>query len=162
MAERLAKILLIGAIAVFFSIVLYNNFTDYSTNFAFVQHVLAMDTIFPTSSLRWRAITHPILQHAFFWTIIVWESITVGCCWFGIFQLSQAIRADAPQFNAAKSIAILGLTASCLLWLMAFLVVGGEWFAMWQSPIWNGQPIASRMVIISLLILIFVRQPEFE
>ena len=160
MIERLAKIGLVAAIALFFSIVLCNNFTDYSTNFAFVQHVLAMDTIFPTSSLKWRAIGNPTLQHGFFWTIIVWELAIAALCWVGAMQLGRALQADAAQFHQAKAIAVLGLTASCLLWLVAFLVVGGEWFAMWQSPIWNGQPIASRMVIISLLVLVLVQQPE--
>ena len=29
-----------------------------------------------------------------------------------------------------------------LLYIVGFLVVAGEWFAMWQSKIWNGQATA--------------------
>ena len=41
-----AKTAMVAAIALFASLVAFGNVTDYSTNFAFVQHVLSMDTIF--------------------------------------------------------------------------------------------------------------------
>lgn len=160
MIDRYSKIALIAAIAFFFSLVVVNNLTDYATNFTFVQHVLSMDTIFPDSTLTWRAITNPILQHLFYITIILWEAVTAGLCWIAAVQLVQAIRMDSLFFNQAKAYGMLGLTSSSLLWFVAFLGIGGEWFAMWQSPIWNGQPIAFRMFVITILIMVFVRQPD--
>ena len=61
---RLCKIALVGSVAFFFSLVAYGNITDYDSNWQFVQHVLSMDTTFPNSSLRARAITDPALQTA--------------------------------------------------------------------------------------------------
>lgn len=160
MLDRLFKMLLAATIAGFFTLVVINNLTDYSTNFAYVQHVLLMDTIFPDSTLHWRAITNPTIHHLFFWCIIAWEMVTAGLCWLGIVQLVGAVRSDSDQFNSAKFYVLLGLISSCLLWLLPFFCVGGEWFVMWQSPVWNGQPIAFRMFGISSLVLFFVRQPD--
>src|SRR5918994_6470166 len=47
MARRYAKILMVLALAAFAFLVTFNNITDYGSNFAFVQHVLSMDTTFP-------------------------------------------------------------------------------------------------------------------
>lgn len=160
--ERLTKIALIAAIAFFFSLVVLNNLTDYATNFTFVQHVLAMDTLFPDSTLTWRAIANPTIQQLFYSTIIAWEVVTATLCWIGTVHLIRAVKADALCFNRAKAYGLIGLTSSCLLWLVAFWSIGGEWFAMWQSPIWNGQPIAFRMFTITILILMLVRQPDSD
>ena len=40
------------------------------------------------------------------------------------------------------------------------MVVGGEWFAMWQSEDWNGQQAAFRFYLTVLAVLIFVNQPD--
>lgn len=160
MIERLSKIVLVAAIACFFTLVVFNNITDYGTNFAYVQHVLLMDTIFPDSNITWRAITQPQLHHAVYWSIIAWEAMTAVLCWIGVLHLSQNLKADTPAFQTAKSYAFVGLTASNLLWLLAFFCIGGEWFAMWQSPVWNGQQTGFRMFIISSIVLLWVRQPD--
>jgi len=55
-AMRAAKIAMVAAIALFASLVAFGNTTDYGTNFAFVQHVLSMDSIFPNSAITYRAI----------------------------------------------------------------------------------------------------------
>ncbi len=60
---RVAKIAMVAAIALFATVVAFGNITDYGTNFAFVQHVLSMDTIFERSTIRYRAITSPALHH---------------------------------------------------------------------------------------------------
>jgi predicted small integral membrane protein len=40
--------------------------------------------------------------------------------------------------------------------------VGGEWFAMWQSRIWNGLASAERIVSFLVLILILLHLKEEE
>jgi Predicted small integral membrane protein (DUF2165) len=42
------------------------------------------------------------------------------------------------------------------------MVVGGEWFAMWQSKLWNGQEAAFRFYVTLLGVLIFVGQEDPE
>jgi len=49
-----------------------------------------------------------------------------------------------------------------LLWFTGFMVIGGEWFAMWQSKEWNGVPSAFRFDVILLLVLIFVMQKDAD
>ena len=41
-----------------------------------------------------------------------------------------------------------------------FMVIGGEWFVMWQSTTWNGQEAAFRFYVTALAALIFVNQPD--
>jgi predicted small integral membrane protein len=47
-----------------------------------------------------------------------------------------------------------------LLWLVAFLIVGGEWFLMWQSQVWNGREPAFHMFIVTGIVLLLVAQPD--
>ena len=63
-AIRAAKAATVAAIALFASLVTFGNLTDYNTNFVFVEHVMSMDTIFPFSTIKYRAITSPALHHA--------------------------------------------------------------------------------------------------
>jgi len=47
-------------------------------------------------------------------------------------------------------------------WFFGFIVVGGEWFLMWQSDAWNAQDAAFRFYMTILGVLIFVNQPDRE
>ena len=49
---RLSKTATVAAIALFASLVAFGNITDYGTNWAFVQHVLSMDTVFATATIN--------------------------------------------------------------------------------------------------------------
>jgi predicted small integral membrane protein len=48
------------------------------------------------------------------------------------------------------------------MWLVAFLSIGGEWFLMWQSKMWNGQDAAFRMFAVVGVVLLLVAQPDSE
>jgi predicted small integral membrane protein len=72
---RLSKTTMVAAIALFASLVAFGNVTDYGTNWAFVQHVLSMDTVFPTTTIKYRAIDAPALQTAGHVLIIAAEQI---------------------------------------------------------------------------------------
>lgn len=138
---RLSRILLVVVVALFFTLVAAGNITDYGSNFAFVRHVLMMDTTFKSPALMWRAVEAPALHHAAYWLIIGWQVLTAGLCWAGVWRLWRA-RRSAAAFLRARDTAIAGLTAGFLLYGLGFLVIGGEWFAMWQSSEWNGQDAA--------------------
>lgn len=162
MQLRLCKVLLVASVALFHALIVFNNLTDYGSNFAFVTNVLGMTDTFPGNSLMWRAITSPVLHHVGYASIIAWEAFGGVLLAIGAWHLWQARNASAPVFEAAKKFAILGLTASLLLWFLAFIVVGGEWFAMWQSSKWNGQNAAFRMFACVGIVLLFLNQPERE
>ena len=157
-AIRLTKTALVAAIAVFFTLVAFGNLTDYGSNWQFVQHVLAMDTIFPDSTLTWRAITSPALQTLGYWLIIAWEAATAAVLWAGTARLLRA-RSTAA-FGMAKSTAVVGLGLGFLLYAFGFIVVGGEWFAMWQSETWNGQQSAFGFITMIAAVLIVLLMPE--
>lgn len=162
MLLRLSKIALILAVAVNLSIVVVNNITDYDSNLKFVIHVLAMDSTFPGNKLMWRAITNPAVHHAFYISIITWETVSALLLWTGAIRCLLGLTASATEFAKRKTWMVGGLTLSLLQWFFAFITIGGEWFAMWQSPQWNGQDAAFRMFGCLGIILLFVTQRELE
>jgi predicted small integral membrane protein len=92
----------------------------------------------------------------------VWEAITtILLCW-GALRLLRAFRLPAVEFNAAKSLPLVALTTSLLMWLVAFLTVGGEWFLMWQSRTWNGQEEAFRNFAIVGIVFLILLQPDTD
>ncbi len=159
---RAARIAMVAAIALFATLVSFSNLTDYWTNFAFVQHVLSMDTIFPNSEIGYRAITSPVLHHLAYAVIIAAEIATAVLCWIGAATLLCRLRADAETFRRGKSCAVLGLVPGFLLWQVGFMTIGGEWFGMWQSQQWNGVPSAFRFVMVIAAVLIFVAMRDDE
>jgi predicted small integral membrane protein len=164
MAVRVSKAVLVFAIALFYTILVLDNITDYDSNYQFVRHVLMMDSTFPGNHGMWRAVNSPLVHTVFYIGIIVWESVTMLLCWWGGFRLLKSYRADRAQFAAAQNLAVIALTTSLLMWLVAFLDVGGEWFLMWQSQKWNGQEAAFRMfTIVGMVFLIVVqREPTLD
>lgn len=162
MVTRLAKTVLIAAIAVNYTLIVLDNLTDFDVNYQFVRHVLAMDSTFSFSHLHGRAIGSPSIHLAFYVSIIAWEAISAVLLWWGALNLLRALRRPAAAFNSAKRIPILALTVSLLMWLFAFLTVGGEWFEMWQSSAWNGQQEAFRTLAVCGIILLILLQPDTE
>ena len=164
MLTRLSKISLVAALGLYLLIVVFNNLTDYGSNYALVQHVLGMDTTFKGNAGMWRAIHREPVYHAFYASIIAWEAVTCALLFAGARRLWRARTATAAEFNRAKDLAVGGLTLNLMLWLVAFLTVGGEWFLMWQSSAWNGVSPAARMFTVAGLILIFLhlRDDELE
>jgi predicted small integral membrane protein len=159
--KRLSKIVLIWAVAFFVSLVVLNNLTDYQSNFTFVSHVLKMDTTFPENRAMWRAIDSTSIHHALYWLIILVEAVIAILCWLGGFRLMSAIK-DSSRFNKAKGAAITGLTLGIVLWFTGFITVGGEWFLMWQSEMWNGQEAAFRLIVILGIVLLYLVLPDGE
>ncbi len=161
MTLRLAKISLVAAVALFYTLVVFNNTTDYGTNYQFVHHVLLMDTT-SSNGGTWRALHPPIVQTLFYGSIIAWETLTMVLTWIGVVQLACALRKPAAVFNSAKRFSIVALTLGMLLWFVAFIIVGGEWFLMWLSKTWNGQDAAFRMFAVSGIVFILLVLPDTE
>jgi predicted small integral membrane protein len=160
--ERRLKIFMTGGVAVLCALIVAGNIHDPGTNFVFVQHVLSMDTILPSSAMADHALPIPVLWRAGFWLIVLGEAVTAALFALGAFELFRARKLAARDFHQAKRFIYAGAGCGFLVWFLAFLAVGGEWFSMWQSQIWNGQPAAFRFFASILLILIFVAQPDVE
>ncbi len=157
---RVSKAVLVLAIALFYTILVLNNITDYGSNYEFVRHVLMMDSTFPGNHGMWRAVNSPRAHTVFYIGIIAWESVTMLLCWWAGVRLLNSYRADTAQFAAALNSTVIALTTSLLMWLVAFLDVGGEWFLMWQSKMWNGQEAAFRMFTVVGVVFLIVVQRE--
>ncbi|MCC5023171.1 MAG: DUF2165 domain-containing protein [Candidatus Synoicihabitans palmerolidicus] len=170
MSTRLCTTALVASVAVFLFIVVLNNAVfDYASNYAFVQHVLAMDSLFSGDSQVWRALRDPTPEdgswwfyHVFYSSIIVWEAAAGVLCGIAAWRMWSTRSAAKSSFQEAKPFATLGLTISMLQWFFAFITVGGEWFLMWQPSTWNGQDAAFRMFTCLGVILIFLHQTENE
>jgi predicted small integral membrane protein len=159
---RAAKVSLVVGVAIFYTFVVLNNLTDYDSNYQFIRHVLMMDSTFPGNRGMWRAMNGRAWHIVFYWTIIVWESVTTVLCWWGGMRMASCLKGDVDSFRKAKNTAIAGLSLSLLMWLVAFLSVGGEWFLMWQSKTWNGQEAAFRMFTVVGIVLLLLVDSEAE
>jgi|SRR5580692_6404316 predicted small integral membrane protein len=162
MITRAAKLVLLAGIGVYYVLVLLNNLTDFGSNYQFVRHVLTMDSTFPGNHAMWRSLPAPGFHLAFYVMIIGWEIATAILLWWGVARLWRSMRLPASAFNAAKRLPIMALVVSLLLWLVAFLSVGGEWFLMWQSHTWTGEDAAFRMFTVVGLVLLILLQPDAE
>jgi predicted small integral membrane protein len=162
LVTRLVKVIFVAAVAFFATLVSFGNITDYGTNYEFVKHVLSMDTIFPNSTIRYRAITSPGLHTTAYWLIIAAETLTALLCWIGAYAMLSKVNAGAALFNSAKGWAVAGLALGFLVWQVGFMSIGGEWFGMWMSKEWNGIESAFRFLMTIIAVLIFVAMPDGE
>jgi predicted small integral membrane protein len=160
MQLRLCKIVLVSLSFFFLLLVVFGNLTDPNSNYQFVRHVLSMDTTFPGNAAMYRSIRTPILHKAFFASIIGWEALCCGIIGAGALRLWSARLAPLADWKKAKVLASVGLTAGLVQWYFAFTVVGGEWFLMWQSKIWNGQDPAFRLFVFMGVSLLFLNQAD--
>lgn len=160
--SRIAKIVIVGSPAIFALLVTFDNLTDYNTNYEFVRHVLSMDTTFPGNGLLYRRVISPDLWQAAYALIILGEGLTGSTLLIAAIVLLWHAGSDAARFNRAKRLVHIGAALGFLVWFFGFLVVGGEWFQMWQSQTWNGQQAAFRFYVTILAALIFVNQQDAD
>src|SRR5215472_16807151 len=95
---------MLGSLALFAGLVTFDNLTDYQTNYAFVRHVLSMDTTPPGSALMYRSISSPTLWQAAYALIIAAEGPTAfGFAGAGALLLRH-LCSQAASFNRAKGL----------------------------------------------------------
>jgi predicted small integral membrane protein len=121
-----------------------------------------MDTTFTGNALKHRAITDETIWKAAYALIIAVEWLTGLLLVLGAIALLRKLTAPAAIFGRAKAWAVAGLTVGFGLWFFGFLVIAGEYFAMWQSQAWNGQESAFRIATMMLGVLILVSLPDGE
>jgi len=159
---RWSKIVLVTQVGLFSGLVALNNVIDYGSNFAFVQHVLSMDTTFEQNTLMWRAIDSPFVHHAAYWLIIILEFLVGGLCLAGAVLLYRKVNHKEAIFASSKKIGTYGLVLGICLWSTGFMTIGGDWFVMCQSEIWNDQEAAFQFIMIIFATLIFLHFPDFD
>lgn len=158
-----AVAVLVACNALYIFLVALGNITDYDTNFAFVQHVLSMDTTnFGAAEgtgldpdVMWRAITDPVAWNIAYIGVIVWESLAalvlIGACiaWLRAFIIRGS-------YDLARTLSTIGLLMIIVLFFGGFITVGGEWFQMWRSTSWNGLDPAFRNAVLAAITLVLI------
>lgn len=138
---RLLQALVVFLSGLFALFVFAGNLMDYDSNFQFVKHVLSMDTTFEGNALMWRAIDVTWIHHVAYIGIIVAEGLFAALGLIGGVRLFLH-RNDAVRFNRAKAWGYAAYGLGFLIWYVGFVIIGSEWFAMWQSSSWNGKDTA--------------------
>jgi len=159
MLIRTLKAAMVGAIGAWAFLIALGNVIDYDSNWRFVQHVLAMDTVFADNLLTYRAVTNPVLQALGYGLIIATECVMSALCLVGAWRLVAARNYHA-RFVAAKSLAAAGLVLVFLLYFVGFVAIGGEWFCSWQSAVWNGQTKAVSFLTCAMFVLVILLMHE--
>ncbi len=144
--------------------VLMGNLMDYDSNYQFVKHVLSMDTTFEGNALMWRAITVPWMWTVGYIGIILAEAVFAALGLIGGIKLFLRRDADAATFNRAKSWGYGAYGVGFLIWFIGFIVIGSEWFSMWQSSTWNGKDTAMPLAILwaGFAVLLALSDPVTE
>jgi predicted small integral membrane protein len=114
---------------------------------------MGMDSIFPDSTQRWRAIHSAPVQQLVYLAIITAEVLSAGLLTLGAAALFRQARSQSG-FDRALDLSVAGLTLAMLLYGAGFIAVGGEWFLMWQSKSWSGSDSAARFFILNAAVLI--------
>ena len=153
MVIRLCKASLVATMALLLGLIAFNNIVDYRDNWLFVRHVMGMDTIFPDSTQRWRAIHSAPVQQLFYLAIIATETLSGGLLMLGAAALFRQVRSESG-FDRAIALPVAGLTVAMVLYGGGFVAVGGEWFLMWQSRSWGGSEAAGRFFLLNATVLI--------
>jgi predicted small integral membrane protein len=141
-------------------LVCLNNISDYHANFQFVSNVSGMEDVFSREKNGWRALTKPFLQHFLYCLIISWEILITVLIFLGVGRMVRTYRSTPLVFRNSGRALRTGFFLGVILWFTVFVTVGGEWFLMWQSKTWNGQPTAFMLAICFLLFLIFQNRED--
>ncbi|WP_329052264.1 DUF2165 domain-containing protein [Amycolatopsis sp. NBC_01488] len=153
---RFAVTVLTAMTALQMTLIALGNITDFGTNQAFVQHVLAMDTTFRSPNMMWRAITSPGLQDTAYVVIIAWEVLTA------LVLVAALVAWLRGRTDTGRRLSTLGWVMWVLLFGAGFIAIGGEWFQMWQSGKWNGLQPALQNFLIATVALVVAHLPGRE
>ncbi len=161
-----AAAVLVAGNTLYMLLVAVGNITDYRTNFAFVQHVLSMDTTnfggTPGSDLNpdvmWRSLSDDIVWNVAYIGVIVWESLAAIVLLVACAVWLRAL-ARRGTFDRARALSSIGLLMIIALFFGGFMAVGGEWFQMWRSTAWNGLDPAFRNSVLAGITLVLIHMP---
>lgn len=134
------KSAVVFSVALFFSIVAFNNLTDFESNRDIVMKVMTLDTV-QNDNITWRSVMSSKVHLIVYWSFILWEAVTAAFCWVGAYSLFM---------RGIKKSALVGLTMGFLFYMIGFVDIASEWFYLWQSEMKSGQ---IKAILFSLLML---------
>lgn len=129
------------------ALVAIGNITDFGTNQAFVEHVFAMDTTFRSPDMMWRSIPSATIATVAYVVVIAWEALTAAALVAATVHWIHTLAGHEAE-RLSRQLSSLGWLMEIMLFGGGFIVIGGEWFQMWESSKWNGlQPALQNFLI---------------
>jgi predicted small integral membrane protein len=157
---RYSKAILVFSVGILGLTIVFNNTTDYGTNFEYVRHVLGMDAQRPelaeVSRINYRAIPWTWVHHVGYVFIILLEAVLTVTCLVSSVKMALAARKDDATYDRAKRLGVVGCTIAFIIWFLGFQAIAGEWFAMWMNDSWNGTQDAFRLTACIGVILVYL------
>ncbi|HAO36648.1 MULTISPECIES: DUF2165 family protein [unclassified Hyphomonas] len=158
---RISKIILIlfvGLQGLFYAL---NNIVNFEAATSFVQGVLPMAGNEAYPNAFGPAISSPVLITIVLCFIILGELLVAAFSLKGAYDMFRVRGGSAEGFNDAKTWAIMGCVMALLVWFGLFMVIGGAYFQMWQTPLGAAaQGGAFQYAISSGIVLLFVNAPD--
>lgn len=133
MAIRYLKMVLLVLVALLALTYAGQNLANLDAAMQAVGYVMRMDDhdIYPDGFGM--AIDNPALTAVALATILAGELAAGVLAAKGASDLWRARRATAAEFQAAKSMGLLGCGLGIIVWMGLFSIVGGAFFQMWQT-----------------------------
>ena len=89
--------------------------------------------------------------------VILGELLVAALSFKGAYDMFRARAASPETFDAAKTWGLMGCIMALFVWFGLFMVVGGAYFQMWQTPLGGAaQAGAFQYAMISGVVLLFV------
>lgn len=152
---RLAVSLLVLMLATYYLVVAFDNITNPASNWAFVKGVMTLDGVAPDSGFAWRAIDNTAVQVAAYVSIIIGETLAGAALAIGAVKGVRR-RAEAPAWARSQRVSIAGLTVALAVFLLGFIVIGGNWWVMYLNTKWNGLTPAFQNSALALFALVAI------
>jgi predicted small integral membrane protein len=130
---RFIKVFLALSVALFCTFYALQNIVNLQAAHGFVVYVASMvdHSAYPAHFAP--AVTAPSLTWTMLFIIIALEMAAGLLAAKGTYDLFQARKGSADEFNAAKSYSLAGCGVAVLVWFGLFSAIAGPYFQMWQT-----------------------------
>jgi predicted small integral membrane protein len=155
---KVAFVFFIGVMALVYAL---QNVVNIEAAYAVVGAVLGMENHEYYASSLGPAIKSPALVWLAVATIILAETAAGVLALLGSWKLWRARHATGADFNAAKTLTLLGCGIGVIVWFGFFGSVGAAWFQMWQTEL-GAMSLggAFQNAVYCALVLIFVNMKD--
>lgn len=156
---RLVASLVVLMAAAYYLIVVFDNVTNPTnpngSNWPLVEGVLSGDGTPADNGFEWRFIDANWFQVLAYIGIIAGEALAaIGLIGGGILGLRRT--GDAMGWERGQRWTLIGATFGLLVFFLGFIVVGGNWFLMYENAKWNGMQPAFQNTVTTLLAVLLV------
>lgn len=156
---RIVAALVVLMAAAYYVVVAFDNITNPTnptgSNWPFVEGVLSGDGTPADNGFEWRFID------ATWFHVLAYIGIIAGEAIAGALLVAGGIlglrRSASPgEWERGQRWTLLGGAVGLLVFFLGFIVVGGNWFVMYENSKWNGLEPAFQNTVTTLLAMLLV------